>query len=283
VILDFEPTPRWKIEAVPENTGFSEELTTLILGSRRPVLFIEGTESSLDYAIYRCCFPNWTVVCRGSCEEVIHAVNTMRRNKDLTWITCAGIVDADAYDSEDVATLKKFGISVLPVAEIENLILLPNVSRTIAESEGHKGQELDKVLDALKKAIFASVTKGEIEATAARYCRRRIDRVLKKIDLSDAPTVADIAKEYATKTGALEIDKIAKIASTRIEEAKKADDLKTLLANYDNKGLLALGAKHLKNTTLASFTSWFTRVLRNNKVPDLVAAIQKELPNIEAK
>ena len=60
VILDFEPTPRWKIEAVPEDTGFSEELTTLILGSRRPVLFVEGTEASLDYAIYRCCFPDWT-------------------------------------------------------------------------------------------------------------------------------------------------------------------------------------------------------------------------------
>ena len=81
VILDFEPTPRWKIEAVPEGTGFSEELTTLILGSRRPVLFVEGTETSLDCAIYRCCFPDWTVIGRGSCEEVIHSVNTMRKNK----------------------------------------------------------------------------------------------------------------------------------------------------------------------------------------------------------
>ena len=45
-ILEYEPAPLWKIEAVPDNTGFSEELTTLILGSRRPVLFVEGTELS---------------------------------------------------------------------------------------------------------------------------------------------------------------------------------------------------------------------------------------------
>jgi len=52
VIRDYEPSPRWTIEAVPENTGFDEEITTLILGSRRPILFVEGGENSLDLAIY---------------------------------------------------------------------------------------------------------------------------------------------------------------------------------------------------------------------------------------
>jgi ATPase subunit of ABC transporter with duplicated ATPase domains len=33
VVRDYQPTPMWKVEAVPENTGFNEELTTLILGS----------------------------------------------------------------------------------------------------------------------------------------------------------------------------------------------------------------------------------------------------------
>jgi energy-coupling factor transporter ATP-binding protein EcfA2 len=283
VILDFDPTPRWTIEAVPDDTGFSEETTTLILGSRRPVLFVEGTESSLDYAIYRCCFPDWTVICRGSCEEVIHSVNTMRKNKQFTRITCAGIVDADAYEPEEIAVLQRLGISVLPVAEIENLILLPDVSRAIAKFEGYKDHELDKVLKTLKDAVYALVSKSEIEAAAVRYCRRRIDRLLKKVDLSDASSVADLAKEYAARTGMLDIYKIARTASTRIEEAISSDNLPMLLVNYDNKGLLALASKHLKNSKLDAFISWLTRVLRNDKAPDLVAAIQKALPNIEAK
>lgn len=283
VILDFDPTPRWKIEAVPEDTGFSEELTTLILGSRRPVLFVEGTKSSLDYSIYRCCFPDWTVICRGSCEEVIHSVNTMRRNEELTRVTCAGVVDADAYEADEIAMLQKLGINVLAVAEIENLILLPAVSRAIAESEGYKDRDLGKVLKDLKDAVYALVTPAEIEAAAVRYCRRRIDRVLKKIDLSHAATVTNIKKEYATQTESLDIGELAKTASTRIEDAIKADDLPKLLANYDNKGLMALASKHLKNSKVDAFTSWLTRVLRNDKVPHLVAAIKKELPNIEAR
>jgi hypothetical protein len=46
---------------------------------------------------------------------------------------------------------------------------------------------------------------------------------------------------------------------------------------------MALASKHLKKSKLDAFTSWLTRVLRNDRVPELVAAIQKQLPSIEAK
>ena len=48
-------------------------------------------------------------------------------------------------------------ISVLPVAEIENIILLPPVSRAIAELESYKGAELEDVLTTLKDAIFSTL------------------------------------------------------------------------------------------------------------------------------
>src|SRR5207253_6166364 len=84
VLSDYNPTSGWTIEAVPDSTGFTEDITTLILGSRRPVLFVEGDGGSLDQAIYRACYPDWTIIPRGSCEEVIHAVITMRANAALT-------------------------------------------------------------------------------------------------------------------------------------------------------------------------------------------------------
>ena len=110
VLREYLPRPSWSIEAVPSDTRFDEETTTLILGSRRPVLFVEGQNTSLDLAIYRCCYPDWTVIPRGSCENVIHSVVTMRRNESLTRITCSGIVDADDYNSEDLAYLEELGV-----------------------------------------------------------------------------------------------------------------------------------------------------------------------------
>lgn len=150
VIRDYDPTPRWSIEAVPENTGLDEEITTLILGSRRPILFVEGDANSLDLAIYRCCFPDWTVIPRGSCEAVIHSVATMRHSRALTRVTCSGIVDADDYGADNITYLGTLGIAVLPVSEIENIILLPTVSRAIAENEGYVGADLENRLNALK-------------------------------------------------------------------------------------------------------------------------------------
>jgi len=281
VISDYLPAPSWAIETVPEDTGFDEKIATLILGSRRPILFVEGQKNSLDSAIYRCCFPDWTVIPRGSCEDVIHSVVTMRNNQSLTRVTCSGIVDADDYDADDTAHLETLGVKVLSVSEIENIILLPAVSQVIAESEGYIGADLAACLEALKADIFSTLQSGAaIETVVARYCRRRIDRMLKKIDLGKANSIVDITSEYAQKTAALDIESIARKAKEHIEAAIKENDLPMLLSIYDNKGLMALVAKHLKKSKLQDFESWLTRVLRNNQVPALAQVLRQSLPNI---
>ena len=273
--------PSTKFRRTP---GFDEAITTLVLGSRRPILFVEGhDENSLDQAIYRCCFPGWTVIPRGSCQEVIHSVVTMRKNEELTRVTCSGIVDADDRQADDITYLDDLGIAVLPVSEIENIILLPPVSRAIAKREGHKDDELEDKLNELKTAVFETLTATEIDAVVMRYCRRRIDRFLKHIDLREASTVPDIKKQYDRQIAKLDIEAIAKQAKTRIEEAVRDKDLPKLLANYDNKGLMALAAKHLRNSKLKYFESWFTRILRNNIEPALVTAINNVLPKLTCR
>ncbi|RVB21134.1 ABC transporter ATP-binding protein, partial [Mesorhizobium sp. M7A.F.Ca.CA.001.07.2.1] len=275
VIRDYNPKTGWVIEPVPEETGFDEQIATLILGSRRPILFVEGGSTSLDTVIYRCCYPEWTVIPRGSCEEVIHSVVTMRANADLTRVTCSGIVDADDYSGPEIANLARLGVAVLPVSEIENVFLLPEVGRRIAEHEGYNGGDLDSRLDALRQAVFADVTPASAAGTIARYCRRRIDRTLKMIDLSGATTVAEIAAEFATKTAALDIAAIGAEATARIDAAVANQDMAELAKHYDNKGLMALVARHLKNTTMSEFEMWITRVLRNNLVPGLTQALRR--------
>lgn len=155
VVRSYAPATGWVIENVPEAAGFSEDLVTLILGSRKPILFVEGEQGSLDLAFYRACYPTWTVMPRGGCEGVIHSVVTMRRNAAFTRIQCAGLVDADGHDETDRTNLAANGIQVLPVSEIENLLLLPTVSRAILEMNYLEESELEAKLAGLKAAIFA--------------------------------------------------------------------------------------------------------------------------------
>ncbi len=70
----------------------------------------------------------------GSCEQVIHLVGSFAAMPALHHVGCAGIVDADARSTEEVSYLESKGIYCLPVSEVENLILLPEVFLAIAMS-----------------------------------------------------------------------------------------------------------------------------------------------------
>lgn len=278
VLRAYEPTTGWMIEKVPEETGFSEEIATLILGSRRSVLFVEGGNRSLDKAVFRACYPDWTIISRGSCEEVLHAVVTMRANASLTRVSCAGIVDADAYTPEEEHALLSRGVAILPVSEIENMFLVPEVAEAIARSEGHDEAAVKQLSLQVAADLFASASleKNQVDSVL-RYVRRRIDRMLKKIDLSDASSVLALEQIYGEKTSALNVGDLASLASNAINIAIAQEDIMTLLRWYDNKGILTFAAK-LKGITKDKFEQWLVRVMRNGRVPELVIALKANLP-----
>ena len=175
------------------------------------------------------------------------------------------------------------GVAALPVSEIENLVLLPDISRAIAEHEGLVGDELEMRLSGLRDAVFEAVSSpAAMDAVVTRYCRGRIDRMLKKVNLSGATGVADITQEFERQTQGIDVATIAEERRARIERAMRDADLPGLLACYDNKGLLALAAEHLKGQNAKNFRQWLVRVLSNGTVPNLDAALREILPPIEA-
>ena len=282
VARSYSPSSGWVIEEVPEAVGFSEELVTLILGSRKPILFVEGEYGSLDLAFYRACYPGMTVVPRGGCESVIHSVSTLRHNASFTRIKCAGLVDADGHDEVDRARLSEIGIKVLPVSEIENLLLLPTVSRAILEMNDLEGTDLEAKLANLKAAVFAdaSDTRNTSEVVLG-YCRRRIDRLLKQIDLSDGNTVADLATSYHARTSELDVVALATEIETKIAAAIASGDLVALLAIYDRKRpLLALASSHLRNWKVEVFSAWVVRAIQSSRDDRLRNAIRHVMPEV---
>lgn len=282
VVRNYVPANGWIIEDVPEAEGFSEELITLILGSRKPVLFVEGGQDSLDLAFYRACYPGWTVVPRGGCEGVIHSVVTMRHNAAFTRVQCAGLVDADGHNEDDRATLGDKGIQILPVSEIENLLLLPRVSRAILEMNDLDGSELEGKLDTLKTAILADASdEKNVNEVVLSYCRRRIDRMLKQIDFSKEKSVAELAAGYTARTNELDVTAIAAEIKAKIDAAVASGDLAALLTVYDRKKpLLALASSHLRNWKIEVFSAWVTRAVQSTRDDRLRQAIHGVLPEL---
>ena len=279
VVREYQSGPTWTVDPVPHDSGFSEEFTTLILGSRRPVLFVEGTASSLDRSIYDACYPDHLVLPLESCDAVIHAVASMRTNAALTRVTCHGILDGDHRSADDIDYLRGLGVMVLPVAELENVFLLPEVSRAIAAHEAHEGDGLDARLHELRQAVFASIrSPDQKRATVLRYVARQIDRLMKRVDLSATTSVKELKQSFDGNVESVDVDTLASVVEHQIESAIRADDLSALLAFYEDKGLLALAARHLKDSKRESFKAWLERILRKDSAPELTRAIGDALP-----
>ena len=282
LIRSYEPRGSWDVESVPEKTGFGEELATLILGSRQRVLFAEGTDTSLDRAIYRACFPECLIVPSGSCDDVIHAVVSMRKHATLSRISCAGVVDSDGRQPDEVQRLNDHGVAVLPVSEIENIVLLPEVGRAIAKHEGYTHHALRSKLKDLRDAVFGHVMSSDKnkEQFIVRYCKRRIDRKLKMSNVSKATTTIEAKALFNDALQSIDIDRIVNEGTTALKRAIEDRDIKDLLSQYDDKGLFALAARHLKGHSVHQFREWLVRVLGNDTVPALREEIRRQLPTI---
>jgi len=283
VVRSYAPLTGWQIEEVPEAEGFSEDLVTLILGSRKPVLFVEGQQGSLDLAFYRACYPDLTVIPRGGCQDVIHSVATMRRSAALTRITCAGLVDADGRDANDRAHLANLGVSVLPVAEIENLLLLPDVARVILAKNDFASSALEQKLAEVKAAVFAdAAVPANVNEVVLGHVRRRVDQMLKRTNFTVDKSVGALATSYTAQTGALDILAIAAGIEKTITDAIAADDLPALLAIYDRKRPLLAIAARLRTGHVTEFTAWVTRAIQSKDDNRLRLAVEAVLPAVAA-
>lgn len=284
IIRSYSPTANWSVEDVPDDSGFDEQLTTLILGSRRPILFVEGEGGSLDLAIYRACYPEMTVIARGGCDQVIRSVRTMRANASLTRVTCAGLVDADSRSAAEIAGLVTDGIAVLPVSEVENLLLLPSVVNAILDHDSHDDAAKTERVAKLKAELFAEAARPEVQtAIVLEHCRRRIDRALKTVSFEDAKDEAELGSQLTARVAAIDVNALAKELRDAIQKAIADDDLEALLRIYDRKNnVVSAAARCLRNTQKDIFIGWVTRTMKDKDKPALRNAIKSVVPNIVA-
>ena len=84
----------------------------------------------------------------------------------------------------------------------------------------------------------------------------------------------------ARSTEELDVRALESEAEQQITTVIENEDVPGLLVWHDNKRLLALAAKHLRNTTASDFKEWLERILRQNAAPGLTSALKDALPDL---
>lgn len=169
----------WDYELI-DPADVSDDLLVVLMGSRNPVLFIEGdAKHSLDAKLYPLVFSEFTVRPLGSCDRVIESTRTFRSLNTMHHLDSHGIVDRDRRTPQEVDYLRGKGILVPEVAEIENIFLLEDVIKTMAQ---RKGKNPDIVFRKVKEAVM-KLWQQFYKAQALMHTRHRVKRLVEcKID-----------------------------------------------------------------------------------------------------
>ena len=180
-VREFDPeSMAWDYEVMTSSRDLDNALLDL-LGSRKPVLFIEGDDKhSIDSRLYPLIFPEYTIKPLGSCNKVIETVRSFGDLQSFHQLESCGIVDRDRRSEQEVEYLRKKNILVPDVAEVENLFMLEGVIRAVAL---HKHRNPDIVFPKVKKRVVLMFTK-ELKQQALQHVRHRVKRdVEMRIDM----------------------------------------------------------------------------------------------------
>jgi hypothetical protein len=215
----------WKADMLEPSSPIDEELKSDLLGSRRKIIFVEGTARSLDLPIYSLLFPQVTVIPKDGCRDVEHAVRGLRAAEGMHRIAAWGIVDNDQRSPEDIVRLRTAGVWALSHYSVESLYFHPSMIAGVAKRQA-----------ALTGADAAALVKGALtDAIAAAKLQRdhlvttAVLRSARSKVLNGLPTRNDVNTNRAVKV-------VVDVQTLRTEERVRFD---TLIAAADWNGLLS--------------------------------------------
>ncbi len=263
----------WDWEEVPESDAFSEPMLLEMMGSRQPILFVEGDRASLDYFIYGLVYPEWCVIPCGSCQAVIHATRSFTSIEQVHHNVCQGLVDHDGRTTGDVEKLGKLAVNVLPVAEAENLFLIEPLLEIAAERLSHDPVEAvskiqARVIERLKQhrvKVISNLTRQEMESKLALMGKG-----------GDGPEA--LAQAFEAACAGINPTAIYGQWEAEIDRIIKEADYPSALRFYNNKGLGAEAGSVLGVRYYEQVMRW----LRSNEAQPLVEALRRVLPTLSA-
>lgn len=271
------PAHAWQIVGIPEEDSFPEGVLERILGSRMPVLFVEGGRNSLDVEVFRAVYPSRIVVPLGRCDDVIHAVATLRAQARFHRCDCVGIIDSDERTPANREDLARSRVFTLPVSEIENLLLMPEVLRVLIRALEFYGAEADDRFAAVQERVFTIAQADRHSALAA--AKLQIDETLKRIGLKGRQVEA-VAEELDKALGSISVRSLVEERTRDMEAKIAAKDYKGVLVSYANKGLLSTVAREFGFDKSDAFVGFIRRRLKKPDGP-LLLVLRNILPQLD--
>ena len=251
----FEAPYDFDYEQLEESQEFPLSILAEVSGTRKPILFCEGTKTSIDYQIYSKLFSEFCFVkqVQGH-KQVIHHTKAYNDLQLLHGNTAYGIIDNDWMNESSIQEQKEQNIFVLPFNEVEMMLVdeavvkscLPfdddkekqrkfeNFQRSIIESCEEKKDKIISI--ALKKRLDEFMEGNCIQNN--KPSKEDVEEFLKSlVDKFDASsTVDNITSIVEASLDSSDFSAILKICNLKNEIINHRGNTK-VVPNFKDKAL----------------------------------------------
>ncbi|WP_158755352.1 AAA family ATPase [Dyella sp. S184] len=256
---------------LPQSESIPQETYLEILGSRRPVAFVEGNYQSIDYDVCRAAFPGLYIRPVGGCATVLAATKAFRETHDLHHIDCVGIVDRDHLSDGQINGYQNSNVYALKVSEIENLFLVPAVLNVLAK-------QLDAPANAVEltvEMVFSEFSRMK-QQHALELTRRDITLALGRFDGSG--NIEQISTWLNTLGASIDVPTIFQGHLREAERLIEHRDYIGILRVFNHKGMVGRTTGYF-GLTIPSYIERARRRLRRND-EEVIAALRPHLPDV---
>ena len=263
----FEAPYSLEHQKLDDSLNLPLDLLTEVSGTKKPILFCEGTKNSLDYQIYSKLFSEFCFVkpVQGH-KQVIQYTKAYNKLKESYGNEAYGIIDYDWMDEARIQNYKKKNIFVLPFNEIEMFLVDEVIVKSVLGSdEQDKEQKLNEYQKAIKsycvenkdKIISIALKKKLDEFMEGNLIKNNepteddaqtfLDSLSKEFDLT--VTLENITKIVEDSIASSDFSKSLKICNLK-NEIIESKEIKEIISNFKEKALSSIAMNNDLQITL---------------------------------
>ena len=223
-----EQVSSWDADFVPVVSEIDDEFKIDILGSRRKIIFVEGTESSLDKPLYSLVFPGISIVAKSSSRDVVYAVTGIRGADGLHWVHARGIVDNDRRFDEEVRSLEEKCVYALSVFSVESIYYHPEMQKRLAAKQANvTGDDADEMVNQANRAAIDA-----IRISIDHLSIRTAEKAVRRAYFNHIPNKADISAGADSIDVQIDVATIVAEERDRLTQELENENLESIFAFY---------------------------------------------------
>ncbi|WFT52836.1 AAA family ATPase [Acinetobacter baumannii] len=265
----------WDWNEIAEDENLPNELLLEILGSRKPIVFVEGENGSFDVSLYREILSDFLVIPRGSCTQVIQSVKALKANNQLHHLQVYGIIDRDRRPQHEIDRLERDSIFVLKVAEVENLFCTQEILKIVSK---RLGRNFTQDFENVSNTLFSRLN-GEIQTQVSLHVNDEIKFLLQMFDTSKK-TEVEIQNSLNDLISNINVNKLYSERYQLLSDIIQNKNYAELLAIYNRKSLASQISPSL-GLTNGSLPETVVRLSKSDCGNEIRAALKPYFGNFQ--